>query len=53
MMKILITGGTGLIGSALIPQLTEKYHVTLLTRQPQRAIERFGKQVQALKAWLK
>ncbi|MDX1524879.1 MULTISPECIES: TIGR01777 family oxidoreductase [Idiomarinaceae] len=50
MMKILITGGTGLIGSALIPQLTEKYHVTLLTRQPQRAIERFGKQVQALKS---
>lgn len=35
-MNILITGGTGLIGKALIPRLTE-HNVTVLTRDVKRA----------------
>lgn len=33
-MKILITGGTGLIGSAFINKFQHKYHFDVLTRQP-------------------
>ncbi|OOF59279.1 TIGR01777 family oxidoreductase [Rodentibacter myodis] len=37
-MKILITGGTGLIGQALIPTLLNKqYHITVLTRSEEKA----------------
>jgi uncharacterized protein (TIGR01777 family) len=35
-MKIVVTGGTGLVGSALVPALTAAGHrVTVLTRSPQ------------------
>ncbi len=38
-MKILMTGGTGLIGSALAKALHEAgHHLTVLTRNPQRAV---------------
>lgn len=47
-MKVLITGGTGLIGTELIKRLRERYSITILSRQPKRAIERFGKGVHAL-----
>src|SRR5713226_688984 len=34
-MKILVAGGTGFIGRALLKQLSEaKHHVTLITRNP-------------------
>ncbi|MCW9734145.1 TIGR01777 family oxidoreductase [Avibacterium sp. 20-15] len=46
-MKILLTGGTGLIGSALIPQLLAKRHkICLLTRNIQP--ERFPNEVQQI-----
>jgi len=42
-MKVFIMGGTGLIGSALIPQLLDrKDHVVLLTRRPEHARERWS-----------
>ncbi len=47
-MKLLITGGTGLIGTELIKRLRERYSITLLSRNPKSAIERFGKGVHAL-----
>lgn len=40
-MKILITGGTGLIGSALIPRLLSSQHrLVVLTRNPQHAAQK-------------
>lgn len=47
-MKILITGGTGLIGSELVKRLRERYSITVLSRTPQRALQEFGKGVHAL-----
>lgn len=45
-MKVLITGGTGLIGSELIPLLVEKGHdVWLTSRNPERALQRFSSAV--------
>lgn len=39
-MKILVTGGTGLIGGHLVPRLQELGHqVTVLTRRPDNAQE--------------
>ncbi|WP_417658503.1 TIGR01777 family oxidoreductase [Pseudidiomarina sp.] len=49
-MKLLITGGTGLIGSALIPHLVGDYQVTVISRNPQRAIERLGNSVHVVKS---
>ncbi len=49
-MKILVTGGTGLIGTALLPHLLDNYQVTLLSRNPQRTVERFGSKVHVLKS---
>ncbi|MDN7128785.1 TIGR01777 family oxidoreductase [Pseudidiomarina sp. 1APR75-15] len=46
-MKLLITGGTGLIGSELIKRLRDKYEITILSREPKQAMERFGEGVQA------
>lgn len=42
-MKVLITGGTGLIGSALVARLQDRYQVTVLSRTPQRAQQQLGK----------
>jgi uncharacterized protein (TIGR01777 family) len=42
-MRIFITGGTGLIGTRLVPRLRERGdEVVLLTRRQQAARERFG-----------
>ena len=46
-MRILITGGTGLIGSALIPRLlAENHQITALVRNPQRAKQILPPEVQ-------
>lgn len=47
-MKLLITGGTGLIGRALVQRLCKRYQISVLTRNPKRAIDCFGSSVQAL-----
>ena len=42
-MKILITGGTGLIGRFLIPRLQELDHsITVVTRDPAKAQQTLG-----------
>lgn len=49
-MKILITGGTGLIGRFLIPRLQELGHaVTVVTRNPANAQHTLGTSVTVLK----
>lgn len=48
MKKVLITGGTGLIGSALIAHLRERYAITVTTRKPKQAQQRFGTGVEAV-----
>lgn len=41
-MHVFITGGTGLIGTALLAELlAQGHHVTALTRSPKRALKRF------------
>ncbi|WP_194206294.1 TIGR01777 family oxidoreductase [Superficieibacter sp. 1612_C1] len=45
-MNILITGGTGLVGRHLIPRLLElKHKVTVVTRNPEKARQRFSDRV--------
>ena len=42
-MKILLTGGTGLIGRHLIPRLQALHHdVTVVTRSPEKARQVLG-----------
>lgn len=49
-MKILITGGTGLIGRHLIPKLLELGHsVTVVTRSPEKARQRLRADVEIWK----
>lgn len=49
-MKILITGGTGLIGRHLIPRLLESGHsVTVVTRSPEKARQHFGSRTEVWK----
>ncbi|SPZ20921.1 Epimerase family protein SA0724 [Providencia rettgeri] len=46
-MKILITGGTGLIGTPLIQKLISLEHqVTVLSRSPQKVYSQFCKAVE-------
>lgn len=48
-MKILITGGTGLIGHRLCPALLAKGHeLTVLSRKPETVKTKCGEQVQAM-----
>ncbi|WP_297571969.1 TIGR01777 family oxidoreductase [uncultured Deefgea sp.] len=50
--RLLITGGTGFIGSALVKQrLAAGDQVTLYSRQPQAAIAQFQGQVRAFSDW--
>lgn len=49
-MKILVTGGTGLIGHHLIPRLLELHHsVTVVTRNPAKAQQKLDARVSLLK----
>ncbi len=41
-MNILITGGTGFIGSSFIRKYQDKHHFTVLTRNPDKLAEIFG-----------
>jgi len=46
-MRVLITGGTGLIGQHLIPRLLELRHsVVVVTRHPQKARDRLGSRIE-------
>lgn len=46
---VLVTGGTGFIGTALVNQLVEAGHqVVVLTRDPQRAQARWGERVRCI-----
>lgn len=46
-MQLFITGGTGLIGSSLIPELKKKGHqITVLTRNKNKARKKLGSEIQ-------
>jgi len=49
-MRIVITGGTGLVGSKLVPALMDRgYEVVVLTRNTAKAQKRLGKNVEIVK----
>lgn len=45
-MRILITGGTGLIGSHLVPALAAKHHIVVLTRNVSIAERELGHKIE-------
>lgn len=47
-MHILITGATGLIGTALVKQLRNQHTITVLTRNPSHAYHRLGHDIRAI-----
>lgn len=47
-MNILITGGTGLVGSAFIQRFGDDYNITVLSRHPERAHKKLGPTVSVL-----
>lgn len=47
-MKILLTGGTGFIGTRLMPHLRPDHEVTVLSRTPNKVYQRLGHDVHAL-----
>lgn len=48
-MKILVTGGTGFIGKALLPHFNHTHdHVTVLSRDPNRAYQRLGHHIKVI-----
>ncbi len=48
--RLLITGGSGFIGSRLVPVLTgQGYEVTILTRNPEKATQHFKHAVHTIK----
>jgi NAD dependent epimerase/dehydratase family enzyme len=47
-MHVVVTGGTGLIGTALVPMLLDASHqVTVVSRSPESAARHFGGRVKA------
>jgi len=49
-IRVIITGGTGLIGSKLVPELVDQgYQVLVLARNPDKARERFDPKVEVNK----
>ncbi|WP_240221941.1 TIGR01777 family oxidoreductase [Rheinheimera hassiensis] len=49
-MHILLTGGTGLIGSALVKQWLNQHTLVVLTRDPARALQRLGPEVSTVQS---
>ncbi|RUO26143.1 TIGR01777 family protein [Aliidiomarina minuta] len=47
-MRALITGGTGLIGTALIKKLRNQYRITVLTRDSVKAYKKLGHDIDTL-----
>ena len=47
-MKIMMAGGTGLIGSALVNRWRDSHQLTVLSRKPSKVHHLFGEKVQAL-----
>src|SRR5690554_1442472 len=47
-MKILMTGGTGLIGSCFIQHYSERHDFTVLARKPQAAARKLGSNARIL-----
>ncbi len=50
MKKVFIAGATGFIGMRLVEKLTEKYSVTVLSRNPYKAKSFLGSRIEAM-AW--
>lgn len=48
-MKLLLTGGTGLIGSELVKRLRNQYQITVKTRSPSKAYRQLGHDIHTIK----